>query len=83
MGVQPCGPGHLLKSSGKPFAIRGGKYGGYRQRHPSPPGAPRLALTCPGFDILSWNADGTNLPATLHRQFLSIFGDNPITDENR
>jgi polyhydroxyalkanoate synthase len=32
----------------------------------------------PVFDILSWNADGTNLPAGLHRQFLDIFEDNPL-----
>lgn len=32
----------------------------------------------PTFDILSWNADGTCLPARLHTQFLEIFGDNPL-----
>jgi polyhydroxyalkanoate synthase subunit PhaC len=32
----------------------------------------------PVFDILSWNADGTNLPAALHRQFLNIFEHNPL-----
>jgi polyhydroxyalkanoate synthase len=30
----------------------------------------------PPFDILAWNADGTNLPAALHNQFLNIFRDN-------
>ncbi|HSV39397.1 MAG TPA: alpha/beta fold hydrolase [Nocardioidaceae bacterium] len=32
----------------------------------------------PEFDILSWNADGTNVPATLHGQFLDIFEHNPL-----
>src|SRR4029450_8954760 len=32
----------------------------------------------PAFDILAWNADGTNLPAALHRQFLEIFRDNAL-----
>src|SRR4051812_29823414 len=32
----------------------------------------------PAFDILAWNADGTNLPAALHEQFLEIFGDNAM-----
>jgi polyhydroxyalkanoate synthase len=30
----------------------------------------------PAFDILAWNADGTNLPGALHCQFLDIFADN-------
>ncbi|MBV8429850.1 MAG: alpha/beta fold hydrolase [Solirubrobacterales bacterium] len=32
----------------------------------------------PAFDILAWNADGTNLPAALHRQFLEIFRRNVL-----
>jgi polyhydroxyalkanoate synthase len=34
----------------------------------------------PVFDILAWNADGTNLPGTLHHQFLRIFSDNMIAN---
>ncbi|MBC3194924.1 alpha/beta fold hydrolase [Pseudonocardia sp. C8] len=30
----------------------------------------------PAFDVLAWNADGTNLPGALHCQFLDIFRDN-------
>jgi polyhydroxyalkanoate synthase len=32
----------------------------------------------PAFDILAWNADGTNLPAALHDQFLQVFRDNAL-----
>jgi polyhydroxyalkanoate synthase len=34
----------------------------------------------PVFDILAWNADGTNLPARLHSQFLDIFRSNMLVD---
>ncbi len=33
----------------------------------------------PSFDILAWSVDGTNLPAKLHRQFIDIFENNPLT----
>jgi len=32
----------------------------------------------PAFDVLEWNADGTNLPAALHEQFLQIFRENTL-----
>jgi poly[(R)-3-hydroxyalkanoate] polymerase subunit PhaC len=32
----------------------------------------------PSFDILAWSVDGTNLPGTLHGQFLDIFENNPL-----
>lgn len=32
----------------------------------------------PAFDILAWNADGTNLPARLHEEFLDIFEHNTL-----
>ncbi|GAA4557202.1 PHA/PHB synthase family protein [Pseudonocardia xishanensis] len=34
----------------------------------------------PVFDILAWNADGTNLPAALHSQFLDIFRSNTLAE---
>jgi polyhydroxyalkanoate synthase subunit PhaC len=32
----------------------------------------------PAFDILAWNADGTNLPARPHAEFLDIFANNTM-----
>jgi polyhydroxyalkanoate synthase subunit PhaC len=37
----------------------------------------------PAFDILAWNADGTNLPGALHGQFLDIFSGNLLTRPGR
>lgn len=34
----------------------------------------------PVFDILAWNADVTNLPADLHRQFLEMFQTNALCE---
>ena len=34
----------------------------------------------PAFDILAWNADGTNLPARLHGEFLAAFGANKLVE---
>jgi polyhydroxyalkanoate synthase len=33
----------------------------------------------PTFDVLAWNADGTNLPGALHQTFLDIFRNNTLT----
>ncbi len=32
----------------------------------------------PAFDVLAWNADGTALPATLHKEFLDVFLHNAL-----
>jgi polyhydroxyalkanoate synthase len=34
----------------------------------------------PRFDILAWGADGTNLPAQLHREMLGIYEHNPLVE---
>ena len=33
----------------------------------------------PSFDILAWNVDSTNLPATLHGDFLDMFQNNTLS----
>src|SRR3712207_9421312 len=38
-----------------------------------------MGRTPPAFDILFWNADATNLPAALHRDFLRLALDNSLT----
>jgi polyhydroxyalkanoate synthase len=37
----------------------------------------------PAFDILFWNADATNLPAALHRDFLEISLENPLVEPGK
>jgi polyhydroxyalkanoate synthase len=37
-----------------------------------------LGESPPAMDIMAWNADGTNLPAALHAQFLDIFQKNSM-----
>lgn len=32
----------------------------------------------PASDLMAWNADGTNLPAALHKDFLTMFGGNKL-----
>jgi polyhydroxyalkanoate synthase subunit PhaC len=32
----------------------------------------------PAFDVLAWNADGTNLPGALHCEFLDLFATNGL-----
>ncbi|KOS57222.1 PHA/PHB synthase family protein [Rhodococcus rhodochrous] len=42
-----------------------------------------MGRTPPAFDILAWNADGTNLPGTLHGQFLDLFRDNLLVERGK
>jgi polyhydroxyalkanoate synthase len=37
----------------------------------------------PAFDILFWNADTTNMPAGLHRDFLRLALDNSLTEPGK
>ncbi len=39
-----------------------------------------MGKTPPAFDILFWNADATNLPAALHRDFLHLALENALTE---
>ncbi len=38
-----------------------------------------LGKAPPAFDILSWNADTTRMPARLHRDFMDLAQDNKLT----
>ncbi len=38
-----------------------------------------LGKAPPAFDILSWNADTTRMPARLHRDFIELAQDNKLT----
>jgi poly(3-hydroxyalkanoate) synthetase len=38
-----------------------------------------LGKSPPAFDILSWNADSTRMPARLHRDFIELAQDNQLT----
>ena len=42
-----------------------------------------MGKTPPAFDILFWNADATNLPAALHRDFLELALDNSLDRAGR
>jgi polyhydroxyalkanoate synthase len=37
-----------------------------------------LGLNPPAFDVLSWNVDSTNLPATFHAEFIDLFLGNGL-----
>lgn len=37
-----------------------------------------LGLNPPAFDVLAWNSDATDLPATLHAEFMHLWSDNAL-----
>ncbi len=37
----------------------------------------------PAFDVLAWNNDATNLPATLHAEFMHLWRDNALLNAGR
>jgi polyhydroxyalkanoate synthase len=41
-----------------------------------------LGLNPPAFDVLAWNKDATNLPATLHAELLHLWVDNALVKPN-
>jgi polyhydroxyalkanoate synthase len=41
-----------------------------------------LGLSPPAFDVLAWNQDATNMPATLHAEFLHLWVDNALMKPN-
>lgn len=41
-----------------------------------------LGQTPPAFDVLAWNSDATNLPATLHAEFVKMMMDNALMHPN-
>jgi polyhydroxyalkanoate synthase len=42
-----------------------------------------LGQNPPAFDVLAWNADATNLPATLHAEFMHLWNDNALLNPGR
>ena len=42
-----------------------------------------LGQNPPAFDVLAWNADATNLPATLHAEFMHMWNDNALLHPGR
>ena len=42
-----------------------------------------LGQNPPAFDVLAWNSDATNLPATLHAEFMHMWNDNALLNAGR